>query len=404
MMEEFKKLAERSICSILNDNDIDYNHKPVRDAIGRHFKNKAWVIQKLGLNVENGFSLQFPLPESIESRPLAYSLIQTVEVLSGGRYKMLDLSFMWQGKNKVRLGKVMAEIFDIVPYRQMFDINAFAEIFNQIGVFYSSCCSEPSEGLVAKQEIYKKFMCFYGDYVKNGRVGVISANPVDYFKLSGAPHCSFTSCIRPQGEYFNTAIHYLNGGNMLPYFIREKDRPKNIGRCCLYLSNDIIATGREFGSLYDPDTLFCRDKIQELFGGSWVVKGEVSHTYICNDSSAYVDYGSGTVTVRKDVEPDRIFIENGECLKCGGNLNTESEGVCEDCRCGGYVCDRCDDRIDEDDVYWYDDHPYCCSCFDEIMYEQRERRERERREEAERERLEEERLEEGTNRAAEGGA
>lgn len=399
-MEEFKKLAERAICSILCDNDIEHNHKPVRMAIERHFKNKRWLIEKLGLNVDNGFALQFQLPDTVESRPLANNLMQVVEVLSDGKYRRLDLAFMWQGKNKVRFGKVLAEIIPKMSIYQMFEINAFVEIFNNIGIFYNSIqrLREEKTTEQIKQDIYQSVMCFYGDYIKNGRVGVISANPVDYFKLSGDPYCSFTSCIRPQGEYFNTAIHYLNGGNMLPYFIREKDRPKNIGRCCLYLSNDIIATGRGFGSIYDPDTLFCRDKLQEIFGGSWVVKGEVSHSYIENSSSAYVDYGCGTVTVRKDCEVDKIWIEDGYCLRCNAPLDTDSEGICDYCKSPREECRECGDYIHEDDTYWYDNRPYCASCYDRIMEEQRRLRlEREREEREERE-------EEETNRAAEGGA
>ena len=144
-------------------------------------------------------------------------------------------------------------------------------------------------------------------------------------------YCSFTSCVRPSGEYSNTLVHYLCGNNMLPFFITEVDKDKKIGRCCMYLSNDIVATGRYFGSMFDSDSLIARDKVQEALGGTWVVKGVIDNKYICNDSTGYVDFGYGVVTVRKDADFEKIYIENGICLACGEELDTSKDLICNDC-------------------------------------------------------------------------
>ena len=122
--------------------------------------------------------------------------------------------------------------------------------------------------------------------------------PYDYFTMSERD-CTFTSCVRIGGEYFNSVLHYLESNCMIPYFITEESSTKKIGRCCSYLSDDLIITGRMFGSMFDCDTLVYRDKIQELMGGEWVVKGKVASEWIENSSTAYVDHGYGVVTLRK---------------------------------------------------------------------------------------------------------
>lgn len=342
--------------------------KYLDEAIGQSFLNKAWIIEKLGLNKGNDYRLSFVLPSNEDNRPLAVALLKDIEQLTKGMYKFLDLSFMWQGKNKIRVSKALSVAYDIYVGMPSNEKNVFTGMLQVMRVAYSnffSLCEEARRD--RKSEILHKINVWYGDYIKNGRVGHISANPYDYFTLSDDSdrYCSYTSCVRPNGEYSNTLIHYLCGNNMLPFFITEVDKEKKIGRCCIYLSNDIVATGRYFGSMFDSDALLARDKVQEAFGGTWAVKGSIDNKYICNDSTGYVDFGYGVVTVRKDADFEKIYVENGICLACGGELDSSKDLICNVCLKDddGYInCSDCGRRIMYEESYRVGDYDVCDRC------------------------------------------
>jgi len=125
--------------------------------------------------------------------------------------------------------------------------------------------------------------------------------------------------------------------------------------------------------MFDCDTLVYRDKIQELFGGEWVVKGKVGSEWIENSSTAYVDHGYGVVTLRKGLTSGYIIIPKGICLSCGGVNNNEQGGVCCDCNDehNGWHCQRCECRADEEDSYYIEDvgEAWCCDCAHEYAQE-----------------------------------
>ena len=341
------------------------------EAIEKSFERKAWIIEKLGLNADNDYRLSFALTSNESNRPLAVALLKDIEQLTKGMYKFLDLSFMWQGKNKIRVSKALSVAYDIYVGMPSNEKNVFTGMSQVMRVAYSnffSLCEETRRA--RKQEILHKVNVWYGDYIKNGRTGHISANPFDYFTLSddSDKYCSFTSCVRPSGEYSNTLVHYLCGNNMLPFFITEVGKDKKIGRCCMYLSNDIVATGRYFGSMFDSDALIARDKVQEALGGHWVVKGSISEEYIVNDSTGYVDFGYGVVTVRKDADFEKIYIESGICLACGEELDTSKDLICNDCSEAENdytTCSDCGCRIPYEYSRRVGDYYVCDSCIEE---------------------------------------
>jgi hypothetical protein len=368
-MEQMDKIRDWLNQEEITDDYLD-------EAISNHFKNKAGLIKRLGLNQENHYRQSFILPTMVENRPLAKRFLEDIEALTDGLYKFLDLAFMWQGKNKVRLGKIIPIAFDRYCIEidnnrdRRYDFNAFRELLlNSINIRngYSLANIEESKDYRRqhRDKIIHLLSCHYGDYIKNGRMGWYSANPYDYFTLSGYD-CTYTSCVRIGGEYFNSVLHYLESDCMIPYFITEEKSMKKIGRCCSYLSNDVIATGRMFGSMFDCDTLVYRDKLQEMFGGRWIVRGHISSDYIHNNSSAYVDNGYGVVTIRKESDCPYVAIPRGLCLACGGENNGEDNGVCRDCHDEYHynTCQSCGDRMTEDEqVYIEDiDEYWCNSC------------------------------------------
>ncbi len=372
MMEQMNKVKQW-----LKEEDIptDYLDK----AILRHFKNKAPLLEKIGLNEGNDYRVSFRLPTTEENRPEAVSFLKDIETITNGLFKYLDLSFMWQGKNKFRVGKVIPTAWDMFFQKtndERYDYPAFRNmLLNSCNVRGIDFCN------LEKSEIYRKenrdkavhlLSCYYGDYIKNGRMGWYSANPYDYFTMSERD-CTFTSCVRIGGEYFNSVLHYLESNCMIPYFITEEGNTKKIGRCCSYLSDDLIITGRMFGSMFDCDTLVYRDKIQELMGGEWVVKGKVASEWIENSSTAYVDHGYGVVTLRKGLTSGYVTIPKGICLSCGGVNNFEQGGICCDCNDdhNGWYCARCECRANEEDSYYIEDagESWCYDCAHEYAHE-----------------------------------
>lgn len=354
------------------DIPIDYLDK----AILRHFKNKTPLLEKIGLNEGNDYRVSFRLPTTEENRPEAVSFLKDIEKITDGLFKYLDLSFMWQGKNKFRVGKIIPTAFDMFFQKtndERYDYPDFRNMLlnscNVRGIDFYAIENNEIYRNENRDKVIHLLSCYYGDYIKNGRMGWYSANPYDYFTLS-EHDCTFTSCVRIGGEYFNSVLHYLESNCMIPFYITEEERTKKIGRCCSYLSDDLIITGRMFGSMFGCDTLIYRDKIQELMGGEWVVKGNVGSEWIENSSTAYVDYGYGVVTLRKGLTSGYVTIPKGICLSCGGVNDHEDGGMCSDCKENNYTCDRCGDRMPEDDKYYIEniDEYWCPDCTDNHAY------------------------------------
>lgn len=371
-MEQMDKVREW-----LNEQDIPTEY--LDKAIDRHFKHKAPLLEKIGLNEGNQYRVSFRLPTTEENRPQAVSFMKDIEVITNGLFKYLDLSFMWQGKNKFRIGKIIPTAWDMffnLPVNNRYDFDAFRTMLsnacNVRGIDFYALENYENYRKENRDKAIHLLSCYYGDYIKNGRMGWYSANPYDYFTLSERD-CTFTSCVRIGGEYFNSVLHYMESDCMIPYFITDENSMKKIGRCCSYLSDDLIITGRMFGSMFECDTLVYRDKIQELIGGEWVVKGKVGSEWIENNSTAYVDHGYGVVTLRKGLTSGYVTITKGICLNCGGFNNFEQGGVCCDCndKDSGFYCARCENRSNEEDSYYIEDvgESWCYDCAHEYAHE-----------------------------------
>ena len=368
MMEQMDKVKQW-----LEEENIPTDH--LEDAVKRHFKNKASLLEKIGLNEDNDYRVSFRLPTTEENRPLAVGFLKDIEKITNGMFNYLDLSFMWQGKNKFKVGKIIPTAWDMFFNKtedERYDYAAFRTMLsnscNVRGIDFYLLDENNGYRNENRDKTIHLLSCYYGDYIKNGRMGWYSANPYDYFTLSERD-CTFTSCVRIGGEYFNSVLHYLESSCMIPYFITEEGSTKKIGRCCSYLSDDLIITGRMFGSMFDCDTLIYRDKIQELIGGEWVVKGKVDSEWIKNSSTTYVDSGYGVVTLRKGLPSSDVEIPKGICLSCGGINNGEMGGVCCDCNdTSGWHCERCENRANEEDSCYIEDigESWCDECADNL--------------------------------------
>lgn len=364
--------------------------------IDRHYSNKSWISEALGIHESDGYRLVFSLANTMDSRPLAVNLLHDMEVLSEGKYKMLDLQFMWKQKNKIRVTKIIQELWDALCSSACKEFTSIGHISN-----FASCCSSASllhplnmcSDEQAKEQYIHRFHVWYGDYVKNGRVAVLSLNPFDFITASDGDreYCGFTSCVRPDGEYANTILDYFASGCVA---IMYTAKPENLnfkeGRCWVYIASDAVFQGRVYGSIFGSDLLLVRDYIQQkllpddngaLFGGDceitarWTKRsGDYLHLLgddVSHDGSGYIDYGYGIMSIAKGTE-QRIFFEFGEgsCLFCGGGIDGNESGyACYSCAGSMYSCIECDRGIDEDDTCYVNGNgPYCEDCFNEVAF------------------------------------
>lgn len=86
--------------------------------------------------------------------------------------------------------------------------------------------------------------------------------------------------------------------------------------------------------------------------------------------SSYCDYVSNGSAKRGSMNIGNACY----CLKCGENHLYHSEHLyCGSCG-GGYCCEHCGEALDDDEVHWIDDTPYCrecapeCACCGEYTY------------------------------------
>ena len=94
------------------------------------------------------------------------------------------------------------------------------------------------------------------------------------------------------------------------------------------------------------------------------------HNYISTDSGSkhYPDYSysqyRSTLSILKDghyISP-RIHIgSTPKCICCSCEIDDTGELLCDDCL-HIETCYNCDNRVNEDDVIWIGDLPYCSSC------------------------------------------
>lgn len=362
------------------------------DVLNRHYINKQWILDALGIGEKDGYRKVFNLANTADTRPLAVGLLQDIERLSEHKYRFLDLQFMWKEKNKIRVTKIIQSMWgDLVK-------DACVQWRRDCtNTFFAKCCGEAkilhplnmeTNQSSAEEDIHK-FHVWYGDYVKNGRVAVLSLNPFDFITASDGNHefCGFTSCIRPDGEYANTILSYLASDCVA---IMYTAKPENLnfkeGRCVVYINPNAVFQGREYGSIFDSDLLLVRDHIQQkllpddnydLFGGEgrssiakWTKRSgklTLQGNDCCNDGSGYLDYGYGIMSIVKGTPEQTFFrFKEGTCLECGGDIDGHEAGyACCDCATDGYRCEECERGISEDDACYVNDGsgPYCEDCF-----------------------------------------
>jgi hypothetical protein len=339
------------------------------DVLRQHHDKKMWIAEALGLCSENDWKVEIPLPSDLESKKDVHEFLIALSELSEGKYTVLDLNFMWKGKNKVRVTKVIGEMWEEIKklYTEQCEGQRY-DWYRKITDFFSNL---PIPVIFWDLDTsLPKVLCQYGDMVVNGRVGELSINPYDYFTLSGKG-CTYTSCVRMGGEYFNTVLMYLASECTLVSYSKDIEGTKKVGRSLVYMNPDAVYFGRVYGSMANSDILLLRTYIHHKLGGIWVKRDAgLKITDYIQKGQGYIDVSYGVYTYRKETEPVKFIFPEGMCLECGGLIRDSNEqGKCEDCIYDNNSCSNCSDTI-YDGGMCYDPSGdlVCQSCYDELAF------------------------------------
>lgn len=223
----------------------------------------------------------------------------------------------------------------------------------------------------------------------------LSLNPLDYLTMSFGN--SWASChtidktnkrCMPhsyEGCYSSGTISYmLDPSSMVFYTVDASangndlwNEPK-INRQMFHYGHEKLVQGR----LYPQDNDDCsqgktlydqyRNVVQSIMAyildvpNLWTVsKGTVSASeYIWSEGTHYRDYENydNCTLSRLKGSQNEDYIDVGHnpiCIKCGCEHNCEENICC----CAPYAkCSDCGDELNEDEVIWVDDEPYCRDC------------------------------------------
>lgn len=223
---------------------------------------------------------------------------------------------------------------------------------------------------------------------------VLSVNPLDYLTMSFGN--SWASCHTIdkrnkrgmpnsyEGMYSSGTISYmLDSPSMVFYTVDASyngndfwNEPK-IDRQMFHWGEEKLVQGRLYpqdndgdNSVYTPYREIVQKVMSELFSlpNYWTVsKGtDAAGKFINSDGTHYRDYdnySNCTLSRPKGSENDRCITVGHDpiCIECGNEHDTEN---CISCcsKPSEYYCSECGEPIDDDDVIWINDEPYCRDC------------------------------------------
>lgn len=317
------------------------------------------------------------------------------------------LYYIEEGIYDANLTKEMAErINETNP-------NFRAHAGQKISRFVGKICREYG---IDKDEKYNQKRTPFFDAVSPNdirRTTVISWHPVDYLTMSFGN--SWASChsidknnIRDMpdnysGEWCGGTLSYMNDKVSIVLYATLNNVAGNHELADKIIRNMFHIDPERYyfiqGRMYPQDNdgvnsiyKVTRTIMQEVIAECWKmdnrwlnVKGtDACSRLTCSVGAHYTDYvyyDNCNVSYNKNVDDVkenavRITIGSpGVCICCGGRTDRDSMITCDRCAPDAYregeICRNCGDLINEYDVYWVDDNPYCrdcvecCECCDE---------------------------------------
>ena len=254
---------------------------------------------------------------------------------------------------------------------------------------------------IDKVDGYNKAFARYADSLSPmiiKRHTILSINPLDYLTMSFGN--SWASChtidkenkrCMPnsyEGMYSSGTISYmLDPSSMVLYTVDASyegneywNQPK-INRQMFHYGEEKLVQARLYpqdndgdGEAYTPYRNIVQGIMSTIFDfpNLWTLKngtGEASR-YIISDGTNYKDYccySNCNISRIKGSENENKFVVGVRpiCIECGYRHQTEDNINC--CH-SGYRCADCGEWIDEDEVCWVDDEPYCHDCVECCTY------------------------------------
>jgi hypothetical protein len=200
---------------------------------------------------------------------------------------------------------------------------------------------------------------------------VISANIFDFLTCSArdAGFASFSSCLRPGGDYFSGALSMYNSPFSLLTYVTEENRiDYKIGRAWLHIYDDCLYHAITYGTFNHDHKKQTRHYVEQKLnkGGAWKSR---SHTLQYNASCGYIDssdmvfaYYSGN-----DV-PARLQFPDSLCLACGDEHDREEDCTCPRCAGDYDDTDYCTTGCGREMTIEHDGEFYCQRCFDRQFF------------------------------------
>lgn len=221
---------------------------------------------------------------------------------------------------------------------------------------------------------------------------VVSVNPLDYLTMSFGNSWASCHTIDKQnkrgmpnsyeGMYSSGTVSYmLDKPSMVFYTVDASyngndfwNEPK-INRQMFHWGQEKLVQGRLYpqdndynNSAYTPYREIVQNIISDLFGfpNLWTVsKGtDAADRYIISEGTHYKDYANYencTLSRPKGSENEQLITVGHDpiCIYCGCEHNVE-ENI--SCCARGITCAHCGCVIDENEVIWVDEEPYCGDC------------------------------------------
>lgn len=198
---------------------------------------------------------------------------------------------------------------------------------------------------------------------------VISANIFDFLTCSAreAGYASFSSCLRPGGDYFSGALSMYNSPfSLLTYVTDEYRIDYKIGRAWLHIYNDCLYHAITYGTFNHDHKKQVRNHIEQKInkGVPWKSR---SHTLQYDASCGYIDSSDMVFAyyLGNDV-PARLQFPDSLCLSCGDEHSREEDCVCRSC--GEDETNYCMTGCGREMTIEHDGEFYCQRCFDRQFF------------------------------------
>lgn len=240
-----------------------------------------------------------------------------------------------------------------------------------------------------KHPDYNREFAKYADSLsplKITRHTVLSINPIDYLTMSIGNSWSSCHTINKNngGCYSSGTVSYMLDGSSMVFYTVDADyngdkyfnQPK-ITRQMFYYGEEKLVQSRLYpqSNDYSAEAEYknCRQIVQEIvsfildFPNYWTVSKGTGNTrkYIKGEGTHYEDYcyfNNCTLSRIKGSENENCFTVGHDpiCIECGCEHETANSINC--CHGNGYYCECCENWVDEEDVCWIGDRPYCYEC------------------------------------------